>query len=216
MSEMYEIPSSLPLDKYQTSFLLNSLRNCYASGEAKRPKGPRSTSTAASSGTVSAVPQHPHFDLQTRALVHYLPCRLQTVVDIPSISKSLSDCVPAWISRTKCPMVDLAISSMALAVYFRTQRHPPAATDASIKYQQLLRVTRVTIPTLDERNVHACLLTIFLMSRYEDIMHRSSSSLNSKTPFAMSLQSLSHRNDQVRSSKESRLTGMDAGGKSFR
>jgi hypothetical protein len=80
------------------------------------------------------------------------------------------------------------------AVYSRTQRHPPAATDASIKYQQLLRVTRVTIPTLDERNVDACLLTIFLMSRYEDIMHRSSSSLNSKTPFAMSLQSLSHHN----------------------
>jgi hypothetical protein len=132
------------------------------------------------------------------------------------------------------------------AVYSRTQRHPPAATDASIKYQQLLRVTRVTIPTLDERNVDACLLTIFLMSRYEDIMHRSSSSLNSKAPFAMSLQSLSHHNGamailkiwknrlshshpatdiikqtrrgliKVRSSKESRLAGMDAGGKSFR
>ena len=88
-------------------------------------------------------------------------------------------------------MVDLAISSMALAVYSRTQQHPPAATDASIKYQQLLRIARVTIPTLDERNIDDCLLAIFFMSRYEDVIHRPSS-LNSKTPFAMSVQSFSH------------------------
>lgn len=88
-------------------------------------------------------------------------------------------------------MVDLAISSMALAVYSRTQRHPPAATDASIKYQQLLRIAQVTIPTLDERNIDDCLLAIFLMSRYEDVIHRPSS-LNSKTPFAMPLRSFSH------------------------
>jgi hypothetical protein len=174
----------------QASFLIH-FENCYASGEAKRPRGPRSTSTAASSGIASAILQRPHFDLQTRALAHYLHCHLQTLIDIPSILKGLSDCVPAWISRTKCPMVDLAISSMALAVYSRTQQHPPAATDASIKYQRLLRIAQVTIPTLDERNIDACLLAIFLMSRYEDAIHRPSS-LNSKTPFVMSLQSFSH------------------------
>jgi hypothetical protein len=174
----------------EACFLIH-FENRYASGETKRPRGPRSTSTAASSGIVSAVLQRPHFDLQTRALIHYLHRHLQTLTDMPSILKGLPDFVPAWISRTKCPMVDLAISSMALAVYSRTQQHPPAATDASIKYQQLLRIVQVTIPTLDERNIDACLLAIFFMSRYEDVTHRPSS-LNSKTPFATSFQSFSH------------------------
>jgi len=116
---------------------------------------------------------------------------LQTLTDLQSISKSLSDYVPGWKSRIKCLIVDLAISSMALAVYSRTQQHRPAAIEASIKYQQLLQVAQATIPTLSERNIDACLLAIFLMSRYEDAMHNPRS-LNSKIPFSSSLRSFSH------------------------
>lgn len=69
-------------------------------------------------------------------------------------------------------MVDLALSSMALAIFSRTQKYPAAAIEASLKYYRLLRVTRkwiaeVGIRTLDEQNIDACLLAIILMSRYE-------------------------------------------------
>jgi hypothetical protein len=94
-------------------------------------------------------------------------------------------------------MVDLALSSMALAVYSRTQQHPPAAAEAAAKYYRLLRVAQertaqvgIRIPTLDERNIDACLLAVFLMSRYEGTTHRPGD-LNSKDSFK-SLQSWSH------------------------
>lgn len=73
-------------------------------------------------------------------------------------------------------MVDLALSSMALAVFSRTQRHPPAATEASSKYQCLLRLAQERIAqlrssSLDGRGFDACLLTISLMGRYEGVIY---------------------------------------------
>jgi hypothetical protein len=92
-------------------------------------------------------------------------------------------------------MVDLALSSMALAVYSRTQQHPQAATESSSRYYRLLRVAQeriaqVGITTLDERNIDACLLAIFLMGRYEGARQRPGD-LNSKDSFT-SLQSWYH------------------------
>lgn len=74
-------------------------------------------------------------------------------------------------------MVDLALSSLALAFYSQTQRHPPAATEAALRYSRLLRVAqeqlgRVGILSLDEGTIDECLLTIFLMGRYEGAIHR--------------------------------------------
>jgi hypothetical protein len=92
-------------------------------------------------------------------------------------------------------MVDLALSSTALAVYSRTQQHPSAATEASSRYYRLLRVAQeriaqLAIPTLDERNIDACLLAVSLMGRYEGAAHRPDD-LSSKDSFT-SLQSWSH------------------------
>ncbi|KAL8641098.1 MAG: hypothetical protein Q9226_008673 [Calogaya cf. arnoldii] len=74
-------------------------------------------------------------------------------------------------------MVDLALSSMALAVFSRTQQHPLAATEASSRYQSLLRlaqerVARLSSSLLDERDIDACLLAILLMGRYEGLIYR--------------------------------------------
>ena len=110
---------------------------------------------------------------------------------MPDCLKSLSDNVLVWKSRMKSPIVDLAISSMALAVFSQTQHHRPAAVEASAKYQELLQVTQTTLLTLDESNVDACLLTIFLMGRYEDAM-QSPRCFESNTPFSSSLRSFSH------------------------
>lgn len=88
-------------------------------------------------------------------------------------------------------MVDLALSSIALAVFSQTQQYPPAAAEASLRYYRLLQVVQVEISTLDERNTDACLLAVLLMGRYEGVTHRPGD-LNSKNSFP-SLPSWSHQ-----------------------
>ena len=97
-------------------------------------------------------------------------------------------------------MVDLALSSMALAVYSRTQRYPAAAVEASSKYHRLLRITQGQIAqvgntALDEGNIDAYLLAIFLMSRYESTVYDPNDS-NSKDWLA-SLPSWSHHDGAI-------------------
>lgn len=146
----------------QASFSIH-LENAFASGKVKRPRGPRS-----SIGVL-----HPHFDLKTRAVAYYVQYHLPKLEGMPDLSKGLTDCISVWSdSGRSCPMVDLALSSLALAVFSRTQQHPPAATEASSRYYQLLRVAqeriaRLQAPTLDESNIEACLLSVSLMNRYE-------------------------------------------------
>lgn len=60
--------------------------NSYASGETKRPRGPRSSLTVI----------RPHFDLSTRALNYYLQTHLQAVGDVPNLTKGLAECIVAW------------------------------------------------------------------------------------------------------------------------
>ena len=116
---------------------------------------------------------HPKFDLQTRALAYYLHDHFHALTDRPNVWGGLSECVSIWkISDRKCPMVDLALSSMALAIFSRTQHHPPAAAEASVRYHRLLRAARARIAQVgtsvsDERDMDACLLSVSLMSRYE-------------------------------------------------
>lgn len=64
--------------------------------------------------------------------------------------------------------MELAISSMALAVFSRTQHYPPAYIEAGLRYQQLLKAVRGTFSALSEANIDDCLLSTFFMSRYED------------------------------------------------
>ena len=162
------------------------VENCYASGRIKRPRGPRSSLTVL----------RPHFDLQTRALAYYLQYHLQTLTDLPDVAGGLSESVSAWqVSGRKCPMVDLALSSMALAVFSRTQHHPPAATEASSRYHRLLWVAQEQIAqigslTFDERSIDACLLAVVLMGWYEVTTHHPDD-VNSKHSFT-SLQNWSH------------------------
>ena len=69
-------------------------------------------------------------------------------------------------------MVELALSSMALAVFSRAKQYPPAAAEATFKYQRLLRVAQEKIALVgtsasDETELDAYLLSVSLMSRYE-------------------------------------------------
>ena len=69
-------------------------------------------------------------------------------------------------------MVELALSSMALAIFSRTKQYPPAAAEATLKYHRLLRVAQEKIalvgtPASDGKELDGYLLSISLMSRYE-------------------------------------------------
>jgi hypothetical protein len=168
------------------------IENSYASGQKKRPRGSRSTPTAELTGNLNAVLQHPCVDLKTQAIGYYLHYHLQTLRNIPNISKGTSDdFMLVWMSRAECLILDLAVSSIALAVFSRTQQHPLAAIEASMTYHRLLKLALVIIPSLHEGNIDDCLLAIFFMSRYEDIVHHPRHH-NPKTPFTTTLQSFSH------------------------
>jgi hypothetical protein len=115
----------------------------------------------------------PHFDLQTRATAYFLRYHLQELSDAPNIAGGLFECVSAWkYSGRTCPQVDLALSCLALAVYSRTQLHPTAALAASSKYYTALQISQTQLAkmekmTITEGYIDACLLSSFLMGRYE-------------------------------------------------
>ncbi|KAB8760603.1 hypothetical protein FH972_026595 [Carpinus fangiana] len=144
--------------------LVIHVENTYASGALKRPRGPRST---------VIVPQ-PQIDLLTKARAYYMQYHLQTPADVPKILRGLADSIIQWkTSGNYCRMVDLAISTMSLAVFAQTQRHPKAALEASSNYGDLLRLAHISLPGLVIRSVDCCLLAISLMCRYEGAMHGS-------------------------------------------
>lgn len=113
------------------------------------------------------------------------------VLDVPNVSGCLSECVAAWkTSGRTSETVDLALSSMALAVFSRTQKHHEAAAAALSKYQRLLRVSQFWISQvqkakLDAVNMDACLLSIAFMGRFEGIadgLEKSIDSMQSVLP----------------------------------
>lgn len=75
-------------------------------------------------------------------------------------------------------MVDLALSSVALTIFSRTQNNQVASKEAILRYYNLLRVTqqqiaKVAFLKVTEQNIDACLLTAHLMGRYEGAIHSS-------------------------------------------
>ena len=168
--------------------------NSYASGQKKRPRGPRSTHSKQRERDKNRdiVLHRPLIDLKTNAILYFSHYHLQSLKETLTILKGVTtDFLPVWESNVESPILDLAVSSIALAVYSRTQQHPPAAIEASTKYHELLRLQRAAIPSLDQSNIDSCLIAIFFMSRFEDVVH-SPSYPNVQARSARTLQSFSH------------------------
>ncbi|KAF4622785.1 hypothetical protein G7Y89_g14240 [Cudoniella acicularis] len=160
----------------EASFSIHS-ENRYASGSTNRPRGPRSSLTVI----------RPRIDVQACAVAYYMQYHMPTcpVIVVPNVSGCLSECVAAWkTSGRTSEIVDLALSSMALAVFSRTQKHREAAAAALSKYQRLLRVSQFWISQvekakLDAANMDACLLSIAFMGRFEGIAYGVEKSIDS-------------------------------------
>ena len=101
------------------------------------------------------------------------------------------DILPGWTSK-RHEILDIAMSAVALAVFSRIHKYPPAAVEASASYHQLLRVTQVAVCSMDANTIDACLAAIFLMGRYENIVHDPFKQPRSTGPFLKSHQSFSH------------------------
>ncbi|KAK6385813.1 hypothetical protein LTS17_001385 [Exophiala oligosperma] len=187
----------LPTDAVKQATFSIHVENRYASGEVHRPRGPRSSLTML----------RPQINIQACALAFYLRNYVEPTEKHPRLSTCVAESLLAWRESSRhrtCPMVDAGLSSLALAVFARTQKSDAAATGASSAYHRLLglargRIRTVVGPDVDQRNVEACLLTVLLMGRYEGSVHRpgmlttsSPSSLSAPRDSFMSLRSWLH------------------------
>ena len=168
------------------------MENVYASGQKKRPRGPRHVRSTEPESEPTNVLYRPLIDLKTKALLYYLSDHIQTVKGLPAISGGIADhFMPIWRLKADCSILNLAVSMMSLSVFAQTQQHKEAAFEASMNYQRLLRVAQVTNPSVAEGNIEACMLATFFMSRYEGVVYRSEHH-DRRTPMAMNLNSFSH------------------------
>ncbi|KIW48959.1 hypothetical protein PV05_10683 [Exophiala xenobiotica] len=146
--------------------------NSYASGLRKRPRGPRSSLKEPAAVGLDLSMSDNLVELKTQAILYYMHHYLKAPKSTPKVLKAISeDYLTAWVSKIDSPIIELAVSCMALAIFARTQKYPPAALQASLTYHRLLQLARISMPSLVVHNTDICLLTIFFMSRYEDAVY---------------------------------------------
>ncbi len=154
----------LPTDAVKQAIFSIHVENRYASGEIRRPRGPRSSLTLL----------RPHFDIQARAQAYYLHYYVEPTLELPHLTTCVAGSLLAWQESRRNhagPMIDVALSALALAIFAKTHQVKAAAMEAWSVYHRLLGMTRERIPSMDQENIEACLLTVLLMSRYEGSMH---------------------------------------------
>ncbi|OGM51274.1 hypothetical protein ABOM_000349 [Aspergillus bombycis] len=156
--------------------------NAYASRQKKRPRGPRSMKMNL---TVSYKPAN----LKTYAVAYFMHNYLQAPHNVPDIVRDITrGCLAVVPSTPWCSILDLAVSSLALALFSRTQNYPRATVVASATYHRLLQVAQTAIHYLTPDNVDSCLLAVFFMGRYEDSVYHPVA----KTPLLHASPSFSH------------------------
>jgi hypothetical protein len=157
-------------DAAKQQFFAIHIENQYATGEKRRPRGPRS----------SLVPMQPNFDLRTRAHAYYVQNHFQVFQDMPDVAASWAECLHEWKANGKSsPIVDLAFSSLALSVFARFKNCRPATTEACKSYLRLLqhmqsRIMHVTSGNPDADEIDAYLLAAHFMARYESFVQNHS------------------------------------------
>ena len=156
-----------PTKSFRLSF---HIENDYASGAAKRPRGPRPCTSPSL--------LRPALDIPSQAVTYFLYHYLDCFENVPTFSACMYECVTEWKAKNrKSRIVDLAISAVALGIFSHTQQQAPAAREAVQSYRRLLgdvreRMTQAAIARCDEGSFDEFLITIVLMAWYETIMHQ--------------------------------------------
>ncbi|KAL2061049.1 hypothetical protein VTL71DRAFT_9101 [Oculimacula yallundae] len=158
------------------------LENSFASGIKKRPRGPRPrpiptaqipTSKSTPTSTKQTIKPLSSIGsaLKVQAINYYKQNHLCTLEDAPELVKAVYDFPNILASLSDYPILDLAVTAIALATFSRANESPQAAVAAAETYHLLLQVTQQTIFSLDEQNIDISLLAIFFMGRYEQVVH---------------------------------------------
>lgn len=173
-----------------TSSLVVHSENAYASGHTKRPRGPRTVPSPGRKGSLAVSRSLPQ-SLECLAIGYYVHYHLQPP-HLPA--RGVSDCfLPVWQRKADSTMLDLAIRSLALAVFSRTKRCPAAAVDAGRAYQELLKAMRISVSPAGNIDFDTCLVTISFMSRYENAVHEFElAGRCSRTPWISTVPSCPH------------------------
>lgn len=168
------------------------VENSYASGQIKRPRGPRSFSPVDLRSNKDDVLLGPLINLKDQAIAYYIHHHFQIPHKVTNVTKGISDdFLPVWIFKADCTILNLAVSSMALAVFSHTKQHPQAAIQASMEYNHLLHITQNQIVSLEKESIDVWLLATHFMSRYEQATYRPDA-FNPKASFGVRLRSFLH------------------------
>lgn len=164
-------------DSAQTAYYSE---NFFASGQIKRPRGPRPKRKAEDASDEASRERSLAGGLKAQAIAEYLNNHLTVPKEQPSLLRGTdSDLLPLWTAKAEYPILDHAVSAMALILYSRIHNCPPAATEACLEYECLLQIVRKSTPELNEHTIDSYLLAIFFMSRYEDAAHPPNNSSKS-------------------------------------
>ncbi|RAL14133.1 Zn(II)2Cys6 transcription factor domain-containing protein [Aspergillus homomorphus CBS 101889] len=168
--------------------------NRYASGQQKRPRGPRRRPASPSPSlsprlTPLLILRQPQPSLKTQAIAHYLHhyTSPSPSTNPSSFTTSLTETYISTLRTLPQPHfhhsppvittadLEKAITPLALAYFARAKHYPPAAREASSTYALLLRDFSVLLRSVETdpspRQIDTLLLMIFFMSRYEDTVH---------------------------------------------
>ncbi|KAK8050201.1 hypothetical protein PG994_011931 [Apiospora phragmitis] len=161
--------------------------NRYASGQERRPRGPRPALPAAGhpcsssnppdgGGSIISAPLQ--LSLEVQAVTFYLNHYATPLPpDALSVTKSLDDYICALSASAPSALLDEAIRCMALETWSRVvvqgggHHDARARAEAARHYQALLSLARRAVARLDAANLDDCLLGVFFLSRFDASTH---------------------------------------------
>ncbi|KAK7924334.1 hypothetical protein PG985_006388 [Apiospora marii] len=154
--------------------------NQYASGQVRRPRGPRPALPGAGEPVSSrhpegdTIPAPLQLSLQVQAVTFYLNHYMQPLPsDALDVTKTLDDYICRIAAESPSALLDAAIRCMALETYSRVRGGGDvrASAEAAHYHQALLSLARRSVALLGPDNLDECLLGVFFLSRFDASTH---------------------------------------------
>ncbi|KAJ5523322.1 hypothetical protein N7513_012866 [Penicillium frequentans] len=147
---------------YRQAFSVIHDENRYASRHQKRPQGPRAIAESTASLMTLSLPR----DLHSEAVAYFAHFHLEPTTNRPLITGAPTKALLSnWDSS---PVLEIAASSTALALFANAKAYLPAAKLAFNSYQKSLVTLRSAISAPDCIDIDACILAVCMLVRYED------------------------------------------------